>query len=576
MDILEHAVDAAHGEFAQARCARDAYASILAIEDLQRQYLTAQALANIRCSIDTRNTFYRREQDFFDAVHPRFARLDHAFNQLLLASPQRDGLEKLIGTHRFTLARLQSKTFCSEIMEDLAEENRLTSAYETLLASAHILFRGHHYTLAQLSPFMEHTDRNTRRDAHEAYYHFFAQHESELDTLYDTLVRVRTRIARTLGYDNYIQLGYDRLLRSDYDMQDIARYRTYILRYAVPLAAELHEQQRSRLGLSELLFYDEPLYFPSGNPVPQGDAPWILNQAACMYRELSPETDQFFTFMREYHLFDVCARIAKASGGYCTTLSTYRAPFIFANFNRTAHDVEVMTHEVGHAFQAYQRYRARLDPCLEAYVWPTYEACEIHSMSMEFLTWPWMGLFFGEQKERFYLRHLTQAVELLPYGAAVDEFQHWVYAHADASATERKKAWRALETQYLPRRRYGGQHYLSCGGLWMRQSHIFCIPFYYIDYTLAQICALQFWDRSRVAYTHLSTLTGAAPYASTTPTAYAEAWHDYCVLCSRGGSEPFMRLLATANLHKPFEEDTFVSTLASCRAYFRTVGDRLS
>ena len=549
MAALKTAFTKAEQQFEAAHSGAEQIAIIDEVQKLKSHYQTMQTLAEIRHSIDTRDSFYDAENAFFDEADPLYMEMTNSFNKKLLASSFRKELEKEFGTHIFAMIELDMKVFSPAIMEDLAEENKLTSSYDKLIASAEIEFAGEKRTLAQLTPFIQHKDRDTRKKAAKAYYGFFAEHEAEFDSIYDNLVKVRTRIAKKLGYQNYVQLGYDRMGRTDYNAEMVAAYRNQIYREIVPITVNLRKRQAKRLGLERLYYYDEPLEYTTGNAIPHGNPDWILANAKKMYAELSPETNEFFTFMTSHQMLDVLAKKGKAAGGYCTTIPDYKAPFIFANFNNTQHDVEVMTHEAGHAFQAYESRDARL---LE-YGWPTLEAAEIHSMSMEFLTWPWMELFFKHQTEKFKFTHLSGALSFLPYGASVDEFQHWVYENPEATPAERKAQWRVIEKKYRPSIDYAGNDYLERGGFWMRQSHIFSTPFYYIDYTLAQVCALQFWVKSNKDR--------------------KTAWEDYLRLCKAGGSLPFLALLKLANLKNPFEEGCIASVAPECEKWLDAVDD---
>ncbi|HEY0262462.1 MAG TPA: M3 family metallopeptidase, partial [Chitinophagales bacterium] len=216
--------------------------------------------------------------------------------------------------------------------------------------------------------------------------------------------------------------------------------------FVVPLSTELRKRQAKRLGVHALNYYDVPLNFLSGNPTPKGNPDWILDNGKKMYAELSPETKEFFDFMTEYELLDLVNKKNKQAGGYCTHFSKYKAPFIFSNFNGTSHDVDVLTHEAGHAFQCYQSRNQDI----EEYLFPTYEACEIHSMSMEFFAWGWMDKFFQEDEAKYKFQHLASAILFLPYGCAVDEFQHIVYENPEFTPQQRNEAWLEVEKKYRP------------------------------------------------------------------------------------------------------------------------------
>jgi M3 family oligoendopeptidase len=500
------------------------------INQLRENFESMFELVQIHHSVDTTDPFYEKEQDYFDENSPVYEGLISEFYQALVNSTFRQELETKWGKQLFRIAELTLKTFKPEIIEDLQVENKLESEYMKLIASAKIPFEGEERNLSALGPFLQSTDRDQRKRANQAKYSFFTQHEEELDSIFDQLVKVRTRIAQKLGYANYVELGYARMLRSDYNPDMVAQFRKQVEAEIVPVATKLRERQKVRVGLDQLMYYDEKLIFTDGNATPQGDPEWILDNGRRMYSELSPETDGFFNYMLDHELLDLVTHKGKAGGGYCTYISKYQSPFIFSNFNGTSGDVDVLTHEAGHAFQVYSSRNF----AVPEYHWPTYESCEIHSMSMEFFAWPWMELFFKDQADKYRFTHLSEALLFIPYGVTVDEFQHFVYSHPEATPEERKKTWREIEKKYLPHRIYGDNEYLERGGFWHQQGHIFSSPFYYIDYTLAQICAFQFWRKSRE-----------------NP---KQAWADYFKICQVGGSLSFLEIVKKANLISPFEE----------------------
>ena len=497
---------------------------------LRDEFSSMYNLCHIRHTVNTKDEFYAAENDFFDQEMPNVEALNFKFYEKLLASSFRSELESKWGRQLFQIAELSRKTFSPDILEDLQKENALVSAYVKLKAGARITCLGEEYNLSSIIKLENSPDREVRKAAAAAKWAFFDEHASEVDDIFDQLVKLRHGMAQKLGFHNFVEMAYARMLRSDYDANMVAGFREQIRQSIVPIATRLYERQRERLQLERLHFYDEDYRFPDGNPHPQGDPDWIINQAAQMYDELSPDTSEFFRFMLDGGFMDLPARDGKSPGGYCTFLNSHGAPFIFSNFNGTSGDIDVLTHEVGHAFQVYSSRNIGINE----YYWPSYEACEIHSMSMEFFTWPWMRLFFGQDTDKYHFAHLSGAIYFLPYGVSVDEFQHLVYENPDWTPAERRQAWRDTERKYLPWRHYDDNAFLESGGYWHKQSHIFSSPFYYIDYVLAQICAFQFWKRDREDH--------------------ASAWKDYVQLCRAGGSQSFLELTQLANLRSPFEE----------------------
>lgn len=523
--------------------------SLNRINALRESFSTMYNLCIIRHTSNTADQYYAQENEYFDQTLPDYEALNNQLFQALLSSPFRNVLEEKFGKQLFSLAELALKTFKPSILENLQEENRLSSEYTKIKAQAKIEYKGQTYNLSSIQPLELSDDRTTRREASEAKWQFFVEKGEAIEGIYDNMVKVRHRMAQELGYRNFVEVGYARMRRTDYTPDMVANFRRQVRELIVPLASELYERQRRRLGLDKLKYYDEEYKFPSGNPKPKDPPETIVANAAQMYRELSPDTDTFFRYMQDTRLMDLVNRDGKATGGYCTYMGLYKAPFIFSNFNGTSGDIDVLTHEAGHAFQVWSSSRFPF----EEYQWPTSDAAEIHSMSMEFFTWPWMHLFFGEETDKYFFMHLGSGIHFLPYGVAVDEFQHIVYENPDMTPAERNAAWRELEKIYLPHRDYDGHEYLEAGKLWQRQNHIFNSPFYYIDYTLAQICAFQFWLKDRQNH--------------------KKAWSDYVRLCKAGGSRSFLDLVQLANLRSPFEDGCVESIVGEIRRFLESVDD---
>jgi M3 family oligoendopeptidase len=513
-------------------------------EDLRRRLETWTSLTSLNFSQDTRNPGYKQAQEYSDELQPKLTALAIAMKRKLIASTKRAELEAIAGKQAFSLWETAITTFEPIIEADLVKESKLINQYVELLASAAIEFQGETVNLSGIRKYTESRDCTVRHQAEQARWHFFSQNQAQLDQIYDDLVKLRHQMARKLGYDNYIGLGYQRMQRIDYKEADVTRYRDEVVKEVVPLAAKIIAKKVELLNIDEVYFWDESVFDLQGNPQPQGDESWMLQQAQQMFDGMHPELGDFFKMMVHNHLLDLDTRAGKAGGGFCTSFPTYGIPYIFANFNGTKGDVEVFTHEMGHAFQCWQSRNLPLD-----YLWPTLESCEIHSMSLEFLTWSQMDKFFGDDAQRFRQIHLAQSLLFLPYGCAVDHFQHLVYANPDATSQERNQMWQAMEERYLPWRNYGDLAYPAQGGLWQEKQHIYCVPFYYIDYTLALCCAMQFWAKAESNY----------------ETTLAE----YIALCQLGGKAPFQELVRSANLVSPFQPGCLKTVVDRARKFLQ-------
>ena len=506
---------------------------------------TQMVIAEIRHDMNTEDSFYKAEQEFYDAEGPGFQNLVVEYQKKLYQSKFRDFLEGKIGPVAFKNMEIAAKSVDEKILSLMQEENALVTKYNNLLASAKIDWHGETLNLSLMNPYLHHQDRRIRAEAWEKYAAFFAGHAEEMDEIYDRLVHNRTEQAKKMGYQDYLDLGYYRMNRNCYDRNMVAEFRKQVKRDIVPLAEKIHEKRMQRLGLSSLSYIDEGVFSRQGNPAPFGTPEQILEAGRVMYHELSPETGRFMDFMCDNELFDVIGRKNKRTGGYMTFMPDYHAPFIFANFNGTSSDADVITHECGHAFQGYL---AAEDPILE-HADITMETAETHSMSMEFFTEPWMKLFFGDQSGQYTDMHFEDSLIFIPYGTMVDEFQHIAYENPNLTPKERNTAWRELEREYKPHLKYDGCERFEQGAYWQHQHHIYAFPLYYIDYCIAQTNALQYkvWmDQD-----------------------YHAAWESYLKLCRLSATDFFTGLIRQVGLNNPFEDGALADVSAKLKKYLK-------
>ena len=508
--------------------ARDA---LIAMDNEDKKVSTQSHLAFIRHSIDTRIGFYDDEVKFWNGATPQLQEYIQAFDRALLASPFRARFEEEFGQVVFKNIEIEIRSFAPALIPLMQEENDLVQEYQKIIASAQIPFEGGVYTLSRLTPFKKDRDDKRRLAAWKAEGYWYKEHQKDLDRIYDRMVQLRDRMGRELGHDGFTELGYDRMNRTCYRKAEVERFREAVRKYVVPVADRIYRKQAERTGTQyPLSFSDMALEFRSGNPRPVGSEEEILESGQVFYDALSEETGAFFKMMRENELMDVSSREGKEGGGYCESIPDHGVPFIFANFNGTQGDVEVVTHEAGHAFAAYMNR----DRVPSSTVWPSLEACEVHSMSMEFFAWPWAELFFGPDTSKYLYSHLASALTFIPYGTMVDHFQHEVYEKPQMTPAERHAVWKELLGVYMPWVRLDGEiPFYSEGEGWQRQHHIYTVPFYYIDYCLAQTVSLEFWA-----------MIGKDVQA---------AWKKYMDYTTLGGSDVFTALLEKAGLESPFD-----------------------
>lgn len=519
------------GVIARIKNAADADEVLAAREDYLKIYLeyaTNYALAYMRYSINTADEFYVAENDYYDEVGPKVQNYMVAYACALLDSPFRAELEEKLSPVLFKSLEVQRKSMSPDIVSDMVEENKLVSEYSKLMAGMEFEFRGEKLTRAALMGYAKDDDRSTRREAYEALGRTLEQHSAQLDDIYDRMVHVRDRMAKKMGYKNFVELGYYRMGRLCYDENAVRVFRENVLSDLTPVVARLRTEIGEQMGIDKFMLYDDGVIIPGGDPRPVGKEE-LFAAAKEMYHAMGDETAAFIDMMLENEAFDVDARKNKWGGGYCTAFAKYKQPFILANFNGTADDVDVVTHEAGHAFNAFLICNNRFALELEC---GGMETAETHSMSMEFFAWPYMDKFFGENAGKYRYMHALGALSFIPYGTIVDAFQHIVYENPDMTPAERNNVWLELEHKFRPHINLDGMTYLEKGTRWQYQMHIYESPFYYIDYCLAQTAAFNFL---------LASLEN-----------YDDAFARYVRLSKQGGEKVWTELLQEAGFTAPF------------------------
>lgn len=492
---------------------------------------TSKTVAHVRNTINLLDEFYEAEMVYFNSQMPKYEILKKEMGEVIVASPFKAEMEKEFGAILIQNMEAQKQLSDESIVNDQVKEAELVSRFMKTQAAATVEFKGEQIGNYGLLKIMQSTDRAERKEAFEAWAKLYEGIAPTLEEVYDGLVKVRAGMAKKLGFKSFIPMGYLRRRRFDYTEKELEVFRKQVREVVVPAAAKLYERQKEALGIDTLYYYDESIASPSGNPVPIGDKEYLVGEAQKMYRELSKESGEFFDFMMEYELFDLDSKHGKRAGGYCTILPQYHAPFIFSNFNGTDADVNVLTHEAGHAFAGFTAAKYQKTPEL---CHSTSEINEIHSMSMELWTYPWMENFFGDKAEEYRKEHLADALMKIPYMLCVDEYQHKVFENPEMTTMERRAVWSGLEKIYMPWRNYAGNEFLESGAFWIKQQHIFLYPFYYVDYAMAQMGAFEFYTKMKEDR--------------------KAAWADYYKLCAAGGSMGYFDLLKYSGLHKVLED----------------------
>lgn len=526
----------------------EAISTIREFFSYEDDFSTIISLVNYRHTIDTRDEKYTKLQDLLDEILPSIQEASQTFSLSIYNSKFRKELENEFGTLFFDQIALSLKTFSPTIIDDLIEENKESSEYVNLISQAKIEFEGKTYSISQMGKFTTSLDRDTRLKASRKVWEFYETNDDKIGDIYSRMVKTRDRIAKKLGYKNYVQLGYDRMGRLDWNQEDAKVYREKILKYIVPLSESIYSAQKERLGYGDdTRFSDYAIFYKSGNPTPKGSPDDLINAAKIMYASLSPIASHYFNFMVNHGCMDLVAKEGKAGGGYMDYLPGLKTSLIFSNFNGTSGDVDVLTHEFGHALQGFL---GASETDIPNYRTPGMECAEMHSMSMEYLTYPWMELFFKEDTDKYRYQHLCDAITFIPYGCIIDAFQTYAYENPNLTHEDRKKYWRGLEKTYCPHREYKDNVFLESGGYWERQHHVFENPLYYLDYTIAQVVSLEFFIESREDF--------------------KSTFEKYLAFDRRGGKYSFRELLKQSSIKNPFDGDTLKEVAEDIMKYLAT------
>ena len=508
-------------------------------EEIARRYIA------MTCQTDDPE----REKAYLHCVEnvlPRVKTWHDRMARLYLANPARERADRRWLEVHDRVAENQVKLFREANVALQTEDTKLSTEYQKVIGAMLVQWEGEEKTLQQMAPYLEETDRPTR----EAAWRLVAERRFEdterLNELFDRMVPLRDRIARNAEFDSYRDYRHQAYDRFDYTPADCVKFQESIEQEVVPLLAELRRRRREQLGVEALRPWDLQVD-PEGKPPlhPFATADELSDGCAEIFAGLDPRLAGHFATMREQGLLDLESRKGKAPGGYQYTLDEVRLPFIFMNAAGTNRDVLTLLHEGGHAFHAM----GSRDQSLLAYRSAPTEFSEVASMAMELFGMSRIEVFYQDpdQARRARRRHLREMITLFPWIATVDAFQHWIYLNPDHSAEQRDDRWVELNERFSPELDHSGLENLHRAG-WHRQLHIYQCPFYYVEYGIAQLGALQLWLRFREEPTR--------------------ALEDYLAALALGGSRPLPELFETAGIHFDFSPQTL-------RPIMQAVGEEL-
>lgn len=515
---------------------------------LVRRIKELTEIISIRHAKDTLDERYANDNKWSDEFCPTFDKLELDFKEAVYDSPYRDEIESQIGSMYFVKTEVKRKTVSEDIIPLRQREQELVNEYDSILFDSKKTINGKSHSFLDLQELFSHEDRAIRKEAFKAFSEVLSENEDRLEQVWDELIKVRNQIANILGYDSYVPVGYLERERLDYGREDIAKFRQQVVEEIVPLCNRLYEAQARRLGIDAVMAYDENCVFSDGNAKPLGDAEYMMEQVINMLREMSPETDEFISFVVDHDLIDYKPRPEKAFREFCTLLPYHKAPFMFEHFTGSAEDVQYLSEGLGHAFASYRSCRRQP---IEEYYFPSSEITEINAMSMIQFVNKYADRLFGEDAWKYEFGNLQHFMTFIPFGVAVDEFQHICYDNPDLSPKERTYEWHKLEKKYMPWRKYDEEDdFMNRGGYWYHKFHFFYVPLYYIEYALATVNAMEMYRK------------------------YIErpgiAWKEYLELNDVGGSKGYHEILKQANLTPVYEDGAVRNAISYVKEFLES------
>lgn len=502
------------------------------INKIRDDFFSMFWLSYINYILDVNSEYWSKQEERFSKYNPIMDNLKLKYYQIILKSKFKEELKKVFGEKLFLIASSETVLLSDELLEDTKLEKELSNKYNKIASNIKVNYDGKDLSLSQLNKYLFSSDKKVRQESNSIRIKELEKVEESLDSVYADLVKIRNEIAKKLNFNSYTDLSYIKMGRFCYGKKEVEVFRENVIKYIVPLVLKIKDKQKKELGVKELMYYDDPILFKDGNAIPKGNTEFITKEVGNIYKNISPKLSYLFDEMIDENLVDLDSRLGKRGGGIATYIPKYKRPIFVSNFCGTTYDVAVLTHEFGHSFQLYSSRNLKI---YENW-WPTFDACEIHSISMELLMMKYTDKIFMEDNYKYIYEKLSNILANMCYICLVDEFQHIIYDNINLSKEERKHVWRSLEKKYMPWLIFDNR-YLEEGNMWHKQLHIFTEPFYYIDYALANSIALQFY------YLSLDN--------------ESLAWKKYIKFCSWGGKYTFIDSVLKIGFKSPFEEESF-------------------
>lgn len=509
-----------------AKTLGEAFLAIVESDHIEQVFVSYATISEAGNTNNSYDKFYAEEEAFFSKAKPEFSLLMQKRNQAIFDCKFVEELRGLLGGEFFDAAKMRARTVSESVLDIMNQEGILSQEYSVIMSQMSAMVGEEKLSLGQLAQRGNSSDHEVRRKYNILGEEAMLKAADRLDTLYHDMVQLRHQVALGTGFANYTDYCLCKHGRTGYGREELKAFADAVEHHLVPLVSEVMAWQAAQLDYP-MMHYDENNAFPGRQVTITKE---LLPAFKKIFGKLSPETKVLFDELTRREFYDLELRDGKTNGAYSNLVPLCRMPYIFETYNATPGAVKTFAHECGHGLNTFMHRGETVMGAVDC----SSDIAETHSMSMEFFIWHDLDAIVNEEDIELYkYMHLMNTLTFIPYGTAIDRFQTEVYDHPEMTPEERRALWKDLEKRFIPWRKYEPGLFYDSGRIWQRQIHVMKWPFYYIDYVLAQVCALQFWALDQKDH--------------------ETAFESYLELIRNSGRYSFSEVIHKAGLKTPFE-----------------------
>lgn len=517
--------------FAELRSAIDS------VNEKRNLWESMLSIAEINHFSDLSNEDFKAGVEFYESHESEIQALVKAYYSALVDSKFQNEIANEYGPQLLEIAFNECKLYNANIKDLQAEELKLANDFANIFYQIKYQIADQSFSADSIQSQFNSENRAKRKEAVAAQSKQLEELENSIASILIKITKLRNKIARACGFENFIEYSFQKMGRYNYGISDIENHRNGILKSLVPHTIEIRKRQAKRMNIPNLKFHDYPCIVPSKNLNFEFDSPDTIKKISKMFEELSPQTGDLFQKMKSSGLIEYKIEKNRMPGNFAFYVPQKKTPFLHTNFNGSKEDFHLLCHEFGHAF-SYKQSNTEIPE----YVYPFVEGAETQSIAMEFFCWNWIENFFGSNSQAYKYWHLSFELLYLPQLSLIDEFEQFLYVNEPQSIADIKDYWKGLELKYVPFSEYEEAPFFSEGGRYLTFANWFIdYPFWSICYSLAQISAFQFWEIFK--------------------TDQKKGWNKYLKFCKTGGRKSVLDSLKDCGILSPLAPQNIDSVL---------------